>query len=142
MALTIDETADGSRRILETVRKYWGFDSLRPLQTEAIQAGLAQRDSLVVLPTGSGKSLCYQVPPALTGRTDVVVSPLISLMKDQVDGLKANGYPAAALHSGLADGERREIERGISENRFRLLFVAPERLLTSGFLQTIERLNI
>src|SRR5207249_4800658 len=110
-------------------------DSLRPLQREAIQAGLQQRDSLVVLPTGGGKSLCYQVPPALAERTDVVVSPLISLMKDQVDGLNANGYAAAALHSGLGDAERREIERGIAENRYRLLFVAPERLLTPWFLQ-------
>ena len=87
--------------ILDTVRRYWGFDTLRPLQEEAIAAGLARRDSLVVLPTGGGKSLCYQVPPAVTGRTDVVVSPLISLMKDQVDGLRACGYPAAALNSGM-----------------------------------------
>jgi superfamily II DNA helicase RecQ len=72
-------------QILSTVRRYWGFDSLRPLQEQAIRAGLEQRDSLVVMPTGGGKSLCYQVPPELAQRTDVVVSPLISLMKDQVD---------------------------------------------------------
>src|SRR5437660_1418211 len=80
----------------ETLRRYWGYDSLRELQREAIEASLAGKDSLVVLPTGGGKSLCYQVPPAVAGRTDIVVSPLISLMKDQVDGLQANGYPAAA----------------------------------------------
>ncbi len=89
-------------RILEVVGRYWGFERLRPLQEEAIEAGLNRRDSLVVLPTGGGKSLCYQVPPLLADRTDVVISPLISLMKDQVDGLRACGYPAAALHSGQA----------------------------------------
>ena len=69
---------------------------MRPLQSEAIQAGLERRDSLVVMPTGGGKSLCYQVPPAVARRTDVVVSPLIALMKDQVDALRLSGYPAAA----------------------------------------------
>ena len=87
--------------ILDVVRRYWGFDTLRPLQAEAIRAVLESRDSLVVLPTGGGKSLCYQVPPILEERTDVVISPLISLMKDQVDGLRAAGYPAAALHSAM-----------------------------------------
>jgi ATP-dependent DNA helicase RecQ len=75
--------------ITDVIRRYWGFDTLRPLQREAIEAALAGRDSLVVLPTGGGKSLCYQVPPAVDGGTDLVVSPLISLMKDQVDGRDA-----------------------------------------------------
>ncbi|MCH7705034.1 MAG: DEAD/DEAH box helicase [Planctomycetes bacterium] len=75
-------------RILEPVRHYWGFRELRPLQEEAIRAGLDQRDSVVVLPTGGGKSLCYQVPPLVAERVDVVVSPLIALMKDQVDQLR------------------------------------------------------
>src|SRR5512147_2177559 len=88
-------------RILAVVRRYWGFDSLRALQEQAIRAGLEQRDSLVVMPTGGGKSLCYQVPAEVAGRVDLVVSPLISLMKDQVDGLRECGYPAAALHSGI-----------------------------------------
>ena len=88
--------------VLAAVGRYWGFDELRPLQREAIEAGLARRDSLVVMPTGGGKSLCYQVPPAVAGRTDVVVSPLIALMKDQVDGLRECGYPAAALHGGMS----------------------------------------
>src|SRR3989440_9498401 len=103
--------------ILAVVRRYWGFSELRPLQEQAIEAGLEHRDSLVVLPTGGGKSLCYQVPPELAGRTDIVVSPLISLMKDQVDALTACGYPAAALYSGLPDAERREISAGIVANR-------------------------
>jgi ATP-dependent DNA helicase RecQ len=92
--------------VLDDVRRIWGFDALRPLQAEAIAAGIAGRDSLVVLPTGGGKSLCYQVPPLASARTgdtriDVCVSPLIALMKDQVDGLRTNGYPAAALHTGM-----------------------------------------
>ncbi|MBY0262127.1 MAG: DEAD/DEAH box helicase, partial [Phycisphaerales bacterium] len=73
------------------LRKYWGFDTLRPLQGEAIDAAIAGRDSLVILPTGGGKSLCYQVPPLVTGKLTVVLSPLIALMKDQVDGMKLAG---------------------------------------------------
>jgi ATP-dependent DNA helicase RecQ len=129
-------------RILETVRRYWGFDTLRPLQAEAIDAGVQQRDSLVVLPTGGGKSLCYQVPPALTGRTDVVVSPLIALMKDQVDGLRQCGYPSVALHSGLSLAELRASEDRIAAGEFRLVFVAPERLLTSRMLHLFQRLPV
>ncbi len=126
-------------QILETVRRYWGFDALRPLQEEAILAGLDRRDSLVVMPTGGGKSLCYHVPPAVAQRTDIVVSPLISLMKDQVDGLQACGYPAAALHGGITPQERRDIEVGMRAERYRLVFVAPERLLSGSFLSLLPR---
>ncbi|MEW6252655.1 MAG: DNA helicase RecQ, partial [Planctomycetota bacterium] len=124
------------------LRRYWGYDRLRPLQAEAIQAGLGQRDSLVVLPTGGGKSLCYQIPALLAGRTDVVVSPLISLMKDQVDGLRASGYPAAALHSGMASGERRQVESDVRAGRCRLLFLAPERLQNPYTLGLLERIRV
>jgi ATP-dependent DNA helicase RecQ len=128
--------------MLATVRRYWGFDALRPLQREAIDAALARRDALVVLPTGGGKSLCYQVPPAVAARTDIVVSPLIALMKDQVDGLRACGYPAAALHSGMEPAELREVEHGLTEDRYRLLFVAPERLLAPRFLDWLTRAGV
>jgi ATP-dependent DNA helicase RecQ len=124
------------------VRKYWGFDRLRPLQEDAILAGLEKRDSLVVLPTGGGKSLCYQVPPVLAGRTDVVVSPLISLMKDQVDGLRQCGYPAAALNSGMPLDAIREAEREILDGKMRLVFVAPERLVAPAFQRILERLEV
>jgi len=127
---------------LATVRRFWGFDTLRPLQREAIEAALGRRDALVVLPTGGGKSLCYQVPPAVSERTDVVISPLISLMKDQVDGLQACGYPAAALHSGMQLDELREVERGMTEDRYRLIFVAPERLLAPRFLEWLARAGV
>jgi ATP-dependent DNA helicase RecQ len=128
--------------ILATVRRYWGFSGLRPLQEQAIRAGLEQRDSLVVMPTGGGKSLCYQVPAELARRTDIVVSPLISLMKDQVDGLRACGYPAGALYGGMSPDAVRETEEQTVAGRYRLVFVAPERLLTPRFLQLIERLPV
>src|SRR5512141_3080163 len=127
--------------ILATVHRYWGFSELRPLQEQAIRAGLERRDSLVVLPTGGGKSLCYQVPAELAQRTDIVVSPLIALMKDQVDGLRACGYPAVALHSGLTPAQRNESMGMIASGQCRLVFAAPERLLTGGFCEYLQHLN-
>ena len=128
--------------IIATVRRYWGYSELRPLQEQAIRAGLEQHDSLVVMPTGGGKSLCYQVPAELAQRTDIVVSPLISLMKDQVDGLRECGYPAAALYSGMSPESLRQTEEQMMRGRYRLVFVAPERLLTERFLTLIERLQV
>jgi ATP-dependent DNA helicase RecQ len=136
------DIGDSAEDVLDVVRRYWGFDTLRPLQRDAIRAGMDKQDSLVVMPTGGGKSLCYQVPPLLTGRTDIVVSPLISLMKDQVDGLRTIGYPAAALHSGLDPAERDEAERFIESGDCRLAFVSPERLVTPWFMRTVERLGV
>ena len=124
--------------VVDTVRRYWGFSELRPLQPEAIYAGLHGRDSLVVMPTGGGKSLCYQVPAALTGLTDIVVSPLIALMKDQVDALRQCGYAAAALYNGMSPEEIRRTEALVIAGAYRLVFVAPERLLTPRFLQIVE----
>lgn len=128
--------------ILATVRRYWGYTELRPLQEQAIRAGLEQRDSLVVMPTGGGKSLCYQVPPALTQDSHLVVSPLISLMKDQVDGLRECGYPAAALYSGMPAHSIQETQEQFAAGRYRLLFVAPERLLLPRFMELVERVGI
>ena len=132
----------GTADILATVRRYWGYTELRPLQEQAIHAELEHRDSLVVMPTGGGKSLCYQVSAELAKRTDIVVSPLISLMKDQVDGLRECGYPAAALHGGMPAHALRETEEQFAAGRYRLLFVAPERLLQPRLLQLMERVNI
>ncbi|HUC97156.1 MAG TPA: DNA helicase RecQ [Candidatus Polarisedimenticolaceae bacterium] len=128
--------------VLATIHRYWGYAELRPLQEEAIRAGLERRDSLVVMPTGGGKSLCYQVPAELAERTDIVVSPLISLMKDQVDGLRECGYPAAALYSGMPLHAVQETEEQVGAGRYRLVFVAPERLLTARFLQLIAPLKV
>jgi ATP-dependent DNA helicase RecQ len=131
-----------SADIVATVRRYWGYTELRALQEQAIRASLEHRDSLVVMPTGGGKSLCYQVPAELARRTDIVVSPLISLMKDQVDGLRECGYPAAALYSGMPIHALRETEEQFASGRYRLLFVAPERLLSQHFLRLSEGLQI
>lgn len=128
--------------ILAKVKTFWGYDALRPLQDQAIRAGVESRDSLVVMPTGGGKSLCYQVPPLLTDRTDIVVSPLISLMKDQVDGLQRCGYPAAALHSGMSQSAIRDTQEQILDGETRLVFVAPERIVSSYFLNLLKRINV
>lgn len=136
------ETGYDLQTVLEAVERVWGYSTLRPMQGEAIEAGLVNRDSLVVLPTGGGKSLCYQVPALVSGRLDIVVSPLISLMKDQVDGLCANGYRAAAIYSGLTDDERQLIWKQANAGELRLLFVAPERLMNERFLDFIESLGV
>jgi ATP-dependent DNA helicase RecQ len=133
---------DTSLRISEVVRRYWGYDTLRPLQEEAIRASVERRDSLVVMPTGGGKSLCYQVPPEVAGRTDIVISPLIALMKDQVDGLREVGYPAAALYGNVSYQERAEIETGLRDGAIRLLFAAPERILQPSFLNMIQSAGV
>lgn len=131
-----------SAQILAQIERYWGYDKFRPLQEEAIRASLERRDSLTVLPTGGGKSLCYQVPPLLTGRLDIVVSPLISLMKDQVDGLRACGYPAMAIHSGLSPAERADAEQYIASGDCRLAFVSPERVIQPSFLELVRLADV
>jgi len=128
--------------VRETLQSWWGFDTLRPLQAEAIAAAVAGRDSLVVLPTGGGKSLCYQLPPLLGETTDIVVSPLVSLMKDQVDALEAIGYPAAAIHGGLSLPERRQIYNRLRAGELRLLFTAPERLFATGLLDSLVEIGV
>src|ERR1700722_10965481 len=99
-----------------------GFDTLRPLQEQAMRAVLDGRDSLVVLPTGGGKSLCYQAPAVVKGGTTVVISPLIALMKDQVDSLRACGVAAAQLDSSLSDEDRFIAEHDLAMGDIRLLF--------------------
>lgn len=107
-----------------------------------MDAALDGRDALVVLPTGGGKSLCYQLPPLVLDRLAVVVSPLIALMQDQVDGLRLNGVPAAASHSNLDANGRRELNQLIASGELRILFVAPERLFREDFLQWLVTQDI
>jgi len=120
------------------VARHWGFAALRPLQEKAIRAALAGRDSLVVLPTGGGKSLCYQAPAVVRGGLTLVVSPLIALMKDQVDGLTRIGVPAARLDSTLTAGERAAAEADIRRGDVRLVFSSPERLVNTGVCQMLR----
>src|SRR3954469_11688910 len=105
----------------EILAKNWGFTDFRPLQREAMDAVLAHRDSIVVLPTGGGKSLCFQAPALVHDGMAVVVSPLISLMKDQVDTLVGNGVSAALYNSSLAGDEKSRVIAGIRGGRYRLL---------------------
>jgi ATP-dependent DNA helicase RecQ len=118
-------------QLLAAVEKHWGFTALRPLQEQAIAAALAGRDSLVVMPTGGGKSLCYQAPALVRNGLAVVVSPLIALMKDQVDSLARIGVPAARLDSTLTLRESAAIRDRISKGEIRLVFTSPERLVNT-----------
>jgi ATP-dependent DNA helicase RecQ len=110
------------------LEQYWGYTSFRPLQREAMDAVVTGRDSLLVLPTGGGKSLCFQAPALVREGLALVISPLISLMKDQVDTLVANGVPAAYLNSSMSSDARATVMAGLREQRYRLLYVAPERI--------------
>jgi ATP-dependent DNA helicase RecQ len=116
----------------DALARYWGFSAFRPLQQEAMEAVLAGRDSIVVLPTGGGKSLCFQAPAVVQTGLAVVVSPLISLMKDQVDTLVSNGVPAGLYNSSLGSEEKTRVIAGLRDRRYRLLYVSPERLVGEG----------
>lgn len=124
----------------QILEQYWGYTSFRPLQREAMEAVLDGRDSLLVLPTGGGKSICFQAPSLARDGLAVVVSPLISLMRDQVDTLDSNGVPAACYNSSLPSDQKAIVTRGLREGRYRLLYVAPERLVgdgSDGFLNLV-----
>ncbi len=128
--------------VQEIIVRHWGFRTLRPLQDRAMQAVLDGRDSLVVLPTGGGKSLCYQAPAVLRGGTTVVVSPLIALMKDQVDSLRACGIAAAQIDSSLSADERFTYEMDVRQGEVRLLFVSPERLVQTDFYRILQQIDV
>jgi ATP-dependent DNA helicase RecQ len=115
--------------LLDTLHRYWGYTSFRPLQREAVEAVVAGRDSLLVLPTGGGKSLCFQIPALVRDGLAIVVSPLIALMKDQVDTLVGNGVPAACYNSAMSADQKATVRTGLAESRYRLLYLAPERLV-------------
>ena len=137
---------DASRDdLIHVLERYWGYTSFRPLQREAMDAILSRRDSVVVLPTGGGKSLCFQAPALVRPGLGVVVSPLISLMKDQVDTLVGNGVPAALYNSTLSADEKTAVSAGLREGRYRLLYVSPERLAgegSDGFLGRLSRCDV
>jgi len=143
--MTLLTTCDGpstEEELLDVIGRYWGYDELRSLQEEAMLSVLGNRDSLVVFPTGGGKSLCFQAPALCRDGLAVVVSPLISLMKDQVDGLIACGVPAACLNSATTVDERLRVQAEIQSGKLKLLYLAPERLLTGQTLEFLETSNV
>lgn len=126
-------------RVVDLVRHTWGWDDLYPMQREAIDAAMVGRDTLLVLPTGGGKSLCFQVPPLVLGGLAVVVSPLIALMKDQVDGLQEVGVAAGCLHGEQETELQDEVVAAADRGELRLLYVTPERLVSPSFLSRLAR---
>ncbi|HWY39727.1 MAG TPA: DNA helicase RecQ [Chthoniobacterales bacterium] len=125
-----------------TLKKHFGYDEFRPLQEEIIRDALAGRDVFALMPTGGGKSLCFQLPALLRSGLTIVVSPLISLMKDQVDALQTSGIAATFLNSSLDRDEAVERLRKLNRGECRLLYVAPERLMLDGFLERALNWNI
>src|SRR3712207_667800 len=125
-------------KLRRTMREVFGFRSLRPGQEEVIRSVLSGEDTLAIMPTGAGKSLCYQLPALHLPGTTVVVSPLISLMKDQVDKLSEAGVGAAQVNSALTETERRENLAQFTSEQSDLLFTTPERLTDPDFLSTIN----
>lgn len=126
----------------EALKKYFGYDSFRPLQQEIIESVYAGKDNLVLMPTGGGKSMCFQIPAVTMRGTTVVVSPLISLMKDQVDALNANGIPAAFINSSMDRTLANEVAMQYENNELQLLYVSPERLLSPRFFQFLKRTKV
>ena len=132
----------GIEDLKTALKRYWGYDQFRPLQQQAMESLCAGRDAVVVLPTGGGKSLCYQAPAVTLPGLTVVVSPLISLMKDQVDDLSECGIGAARIDSSLTAQERRAVETAIGRKSIKLLYVAPERLMTDGFVDLLLKADL
>jgi ATP-dependent DNA helicase RecQ len=138
MTTACDPTIDP----LATLRAHFGHHAFRQGQQQVVNAVLSGEDVLAVMPTGSGKSLGYQLPAVMLPGTTLVVSPLISLMKDQVDQLGRRGIPAAALHSMQAAASRRDVVRAAREGRLRLLYVAPERFASEEFMRLLGALSV
>ncbi|HKE22903.1 MAG TPA: RecQ family ATP-dependent DNA helicase [Bryobacteraceae bacterium] len=126
----------------QALKKYWGYDSFRPLQERIIQSLMGGHDAAVVMPTGGGKSLCYQLPALVLGGTVVVVSPLIALMQDQVAQLADMGIPAAVLNSSLPVDEQRAVMRAAQQGAFRLLYLSPERLARADTVAWLGRVPV
>ena len=123
----------------KTLADVFGFSEFRPNQEKLVRGVLAGKDVFGVMPTGGGKSLCYQLPAVVLDGCCVVVSPLIALMKDQVDGAVANGIRAACLNSSLAPEEMQEVENAYRNGQLDLLYVAPERLSSYGFVDFLKQ---
>ena len=139
---TITQREPVGGRLRQVIRQYWGFDGLLPLQAEAMSCVIDGRDSVVVLPTGGGKSLCFQAPALCLEGIAIVISPLISLMKDQVDALRNCGVAAAFANSTLSQAERLQVADDVRAGRLRLLYLAPERLLMQNTLEFLKTARV
>jgi ATP-dependent DNA helicase RecQ len=128
--------------IREILKQYWGYDNFRPLQEDIINAILDGKDTLALLPTGGGKSICFQVPPMAKDGLCLVVSPLIALMKDQVENLKQKGIPSLAIYSGMSYLEIKKTLQNAAYGNYKFLYVSPERLETNLFLEMLPAMNI
>ncbi len=124
------------------LKRYFGYETFRPMQADIIQAIFEKKDSLVLMPTGGGKSICFQIPAVVLEGTCVVVSPLISLMKDQVEALRVNGIKASFLNSSLMGGEQQAVEEELFQGRLQLLYVSPEKMVSQSFLPLLKRCNV
>ena len=142
MTTTTHSARDPLAAAREVLRARFGYPDFRPGQDRAVRSLLAGRDVLVLMPTGGGKSLCFQIPAAVTAGATVVVSPLISLMQDQVDGLNRAGIPATFVNSTLEPEEARRRLDGVERGEIRLLYVAPERFGSRSFSRRLDRLNV
>ena len=125
----------------QILKQHWGFDAFRPLQEEIITAVMEGKDALALLPTGGGKSICFQVPAMARDGICLVVSPLIALMKDQVEHLKRKGIPALAVYSGMSFLEVKKTLQNAAYGNFKFLYVSPERLETNLFLEYLPSIN-
>ncbi|HMR36082.1 MAG TPA: DEAD/DEAH box helicase, partial [Paracoccus sp. (in: a-proteobacteria)] len=126
----------------DLLRQVWGFDGFRPGQQDIVEAVAAGRDVLAIMPTGGGKSLCYQLPALMREGVTVVISPLIALMRDQVRALREAGVAAGALTSGNTEAETDEIFAALREGALKILYMAPERLASGGTLPLLRRAGV
>lgn len=139
----VDKICRGKRMNLDkaklALKRYFGYDQFRPLQADIIRAIFSGKDALVLMPTGGGKSVCFQIPAVTLPGTCIVVSPLISLMKDQVEGLRANGIAAAFINSAIDSREQLRVEESFYAGELDLLYVSPEKLVSGNFVSILKR---
>src|SRR5438552_5872145 len=128
--------------LAQALQQHFGYDAFRKGQEEVVRSVLSGRPTIAILPTGGGKSLCYQLPALLLEGTTIVVSPLLALMKDQVDALRARGIAATFVNSSLSDGERQERQAALRRGEYRLVYVAPERFRSPSFLSAMTGIKV
>lgn len=133
---------DTGERVLEALQKYWGYDQFRSPQGEVIQSLISGRDALIVMPTGGGKSLCFQLPALLQTGLTLVVSPLVALMENQVQELRSKALPAATLHSELPSAQKKQIYQALTQQKLRLLYLSPETLLSNQVWEILSQPEI